>query len=50
MVLLGSRVLQCAVHVRVPVLLPVPQALVQDDHEPQDENSGGPENVFADAV
>ena len=44
-VLLGSSVSQYEVHVRVPVRVPRPQVLVQDDHEPQEENSGGPESV-----
>ena len=37
-----SRALQYKVHVRAPALVPPPQSLVQDDHEPQGENSGGP--------
>ena len=45
MVSLGLRVLQYAVHVRVFVFVPDPQAL-QDDHELQAENSGEPENVY----
>ena len=44
-VLLGSSVSQYEVHVRVLVRVPSPQVLVQDDHEPQEENSGGPESV-----
>ena len=44
---LELRLLQFAVHVRVFVLsqllLPL---VVQDDQEPQDENSGGPERVY----